>query len=183
MAELLIAGRSKTARMGALAGETTSVQNDCVFSFDRRYRYRLVHTWEPLLASRLCTWIGFNPSIANELQLDPTLRRIRAFSAAWGYNGFIMTNLFALVSAKPGKIYAEVEPVGPENDQFILGAAQETKKVIAAWGVMGAHQGRCASVLEQLSGFDLLCLKKTKGGFPIHTFYVASATEPTIYTG
>src|SRR5580704_7421037 len=149
----------------------------------RRYRYRLVHTWEPLFAPRWCTWIGLNPSIAKETQLDPTLRRIRAFSAAWGYNGFIVTNLFALVSTNPDRLYTEAEPVGPENDRFILGAAQETGKVIAAWGVIGAHQSRCASVLEKLSGFDLLCLKKTKGGFPIHPLYVASATEPTKYSG
>jgi hypothetical protein len=159
------------------------VQNDCVFSFNRRYRYRLVHTWERLFAPRLCTWIGLNPSIANETQLDPTLRRIRAFSAAWGYNGFIMTNLFGLVSTNPGRLYAEIDPVGPENDRCILGAAQETGKVIAAWGAIGAHQGRCAAVLEMLSGFDLLCLKKTKGGHPTHPLYVPSATEPTKYSG
>jgi hypothetical protein len=55
--------------------------------------------------------------------------------------------------------------------------------VIAAWGVIGAHQDRCAAVLEMLSGFDLLCLKKTKGGYPILPLYVASATEPTKYLG
>jgi hypothetical protein len=131
----------------------------------------------------LCTWIGLNPSLANETQLDPTLRRIRAFSAAWGYNGFIMTNLFGLVSTDPDRLYTETKPVGPENDRCILGAAQETEKVIAAWGVIGAHQGRCAAVLEMLSGFDLLCLKKTKGGFPIHPLYLAAATEPTKYLG
>jgi hypothetical protein len=142
-----------------------------------------MHTWEPLFAPRLCTWIGLNPSIANETQLDPTLRRIRAFSAAWGYNGFIMTNLFALVSTNPDRLHTEAEPVGPENDRCILSAAQETGKVIAAWGVIDAHRGRCTSVLEKLSGFDLLCLKKTKGGFPSHPLYVASATEPTMYSG
>ena len=159
--------------------ETNSVQNDCIFSFDRRYRYRLVHTWEPLFAPRLCTWIGLNPSLANETRLDPTLRRIRAFSAAWGYNGFIMTNLFGLVSTNPDRLYREVDPVGPENDRRILGAAQEGGKVI----VTGEHQGRCTAVIEKLSRFDLLCLKKTKDGFPMHPLYVAAATEPTMYPG
>lgn len=93
-----------------------------------------------------------------------------------------MTNLFALISTNPDRLYTEEEPVGPENDRCILRAAQETGKVIAAWGVIGAHQGRCAFVLEKLSGFDLLCLKKTKGGFPIHPLYVASATEPIKYS-
>ena len=159
------------------------MQNDCVFSFDRRYRYRLVHTWEPLSAPRLCTWIGLNPSVANEAQLDPTLRRIRAFSAAWGFNGFLMTNLFGLVSTRPDRIYTEADPVGPENDRCILNAAQETGKIVAAWGVIGGHQGRCAAVLKMLCERELFCLKKTKDGFPIHPLYVASATRPIKYSG
>jgi hypothetical protein len=73
--------------------------------------------------------------------------------------------------------------LAPENDRCILGAAEETGKVIAAWRVTGEHQGRCAAVLEKLSGFELLCLKKTKDGFPIHPLYVAAATEPTKYPG
>src|SRR5208283_2038332 len=40
------------------------------------------------------------------------------------------------------------------------------RKVIAAWGVIGGRQNRCASVLEMISGFDLICLKKTKEGYP-----------------
>ena len=159
------------------------MQNDCIFSADRRYRFVLKHTWEPLFPPNLCTWIGLNPSIADETQLDPTLRRIRAFSAAWGYNGFIMTNLFGLVSTDPDQLYTIDDPVGPENDRYILQAAQETQQVIAAWGVIGGHQNRCAAVLEMISGFDLLCLKKTKEGYPIHPLYVAADTEPTKYLG
>jgi hypothetical protein len=157
------------------------MQNDCVFSSDRRYRYVLRHSWEPLLRPKLCTWIGLNPSIADETRLDPTLRRIRAFSAAWGYNGFIMTNLFALVATDPDRLYTAADPVGPENDRRILHAVEQTRNVIAAWGVVGGHQERCAAVLEMISGFDLLCLKKTKEGYPIHPLYVAADTEPSKY--
>ncbi len=142
-----------------------------------------MHTWEPLFEPRLCNWIGLNPSIANEAQLDPTLRRIRAFSAAWGYNGFIVTNLFGLVSANPDRLYTEADPVGSENDRYILDAARQTEKIVAAWGASGGNQGRCAAVLKMLSEFELLCLKKTKDGFPIHPLYVASATEPAKYSG
>jgi len=55
------------------------------------------------------------------------------------------------------------------------------RKVIAAWGVIGGRQNRCASVLEMISGFDLICLKKTKEGYPSHPLYVAADTEPTRY--
>jgi len=157
------------------------MQNGCVFSADRRYRYILRHTWEPLFAPKFCTWIGLNPSIANEEQLDPTLRRIRAFCRAWGYNGFIMTNLFGLVSTDPAQLCRIEDPVGPENDRYILQAAQETGKVVAAWGVLGGHQERCHAVLEMLSGFVLVCLKETKDGYPIHPLYVAGDTKPASY--
>ena len=94
-----------------------------------------------------------------------------------------MTNLFGLVSTDPAVLYAVEDPIGPENDRYILQAAQETQQVIAAWGVIGGHQNRCAAVLEMISGFDLLCLKKTKEGYPIHPLYVAVDTEPTKYLG
>jgi hypothetical protein len=158
------------------------MQNPCVFSHDRRFRYILRHTWGPFLASKLCTWIGLNPSVADETRLDPTLRRIRAFSTAWGFNGFIMTNLFALVSTKPNQLYSAADPVGSENDRYTLQAVQETGIVIAAWGTLGGHRGRCTAVLKMISGVNLLCLKKTKEGYPIHPLYVAAGTEPTRYT-
>jgi hypothetical protein len=92
-----------------------------------------------------------------------------------------MTNLFALVSSDPDRLYTAADPVGPENDQCMLHAIQQTRNVIVAWGVVGGHQNRCAAVLEMISGFDLIYLKKTKDGYPIHPLYVAAGTEPTKY--
>ena len=157
------------------------MQNDSVFSPDRKYRYLLKHTWESLFAPKLCTWIGLNPSVADETRLDPTLRRIREFSTAWGYSGFIMTNLFALVSTDPTRLYTEPDPVGPENDRCILRAVCDTELVVAAWGTFGRHQDRCTRVLKILSAIDLHCLKRTKGGYPNHPLYVARETKPVRY--
>lgn len=157
------------------------MQNDCVFSADRRYRYVLKHTWEPLFPHKLCTWIGLNPSLAWETHLDPTLRRIRAFSASWGFNGFVMLNLFALVSTDPDRIYKAADPVGPDNDCYILSAVQETDRIIAAWGALGGCENRCYSVLAMLAGLDVMCLKETKKGHPIHPLYVAGSTTPKSY--
>ena len=133
-------------------------------------RYVLKHTWEPLFSPKLCTWIGLNPSIADETQLDPTLRRIRAFSAAWGYNGFIMTNLFGLVSTDPAQLYMVDDPA-------------RNSAGYCRMGVVGGQENRCVAVLEMISGFGLLCLKKTKEGYPNHPLYVAADTEPTKYIG
>jgi hypothetical protein len=36
-----------------------------------------------------------------------------------------MTNLFGLVSTGPAGVYAVEDPIGPENDRYILRAVQE----------------------------------------------------------
>jgi hypothetical protein len=157
------------------------IQNTCVFSSDRRYRYLLRHTWEPLFPPKYCVWIGLNPSVADETHLDPTLKRIRSFSIASGYNGFVMTNLFGLVATDPDRLHTVNDPVGPENDHYILQAATETGKVVAAWGILGGHQKRCETVLKMLTCFEVMCLQETKAGYPIHPLYVAGDTGLVSY--
>ena len=92
-----------------------------------------------------------------------------------------MTNLFGLVSTDPAQLYRVEDPVGPENDRYILQAAQETGKIVAAWGLHGGHQKRCHAVSEMLAGFVLMCLKETKEGYPTHPLYVAGDTKPARY--
>ena len=157
------------------------MQNECVFSADRRYRYLLKHGWEPLFRPKFCTWIGCNPSVACEEALDATTRRIRTFCSAWGFNGFVMTNVFALISTDPKALYAVEDPVGPENDRYILQAIRETQILIAAWGVIGRYQNRSEAVLKMIADFNPLCLKQTREGFPVHPLYVAGKTKPVRY--
>jgi hypothetical protein len=92
-----------------------------------------------------------------------------------------MTNLFGLVTTDPARLYSVEDPVGPENDRYILQAAQETRKIVVAWGFHGRYQKRCHAVLEMLSGFVLICLKETKEGYPTHPLYVAGDTKPARY--
>ena len=92
-----------------------------------------------------------------------------------------MTNLFGLVSTDSDQLSTVDDPVGPENDCYILLAATETRKVVVAWGILGGHQKRCQTVLKMLTCFDVMCLKKTKEGYPIHPLYVAGDTELISY--
>jgi hypothetical protein len=92
-----------------------------------------------------------------------------------------MTNLFALVSTDPKQLYAEADPVGPENHRYLLRAAQETDLVVAAWGAIGGFQNQCMHVLELLAAVDLVCLGTTKEGYPCHPLYVAGDTRPVRY--
>jgi hypothetical protein len=155
--------------------------NACIFSPDRNYRYLLIHKWNGLFPERVCMWIGLNPSIADELKLDNTLRRIRAFSAAAGFNSFYMVNLFALVATDPKVMKAHPAPVGPENDQHIERALKKVMTVFVAWGAHGKHFDRDRQVLALLRDRQVCCLALTREGCPKHPLYLKGTLRPIPY--
>lgn len=150
------------------------MDNECQFSPDRQHRYSLIHRWNPLFGDRLILWIGLNPSTADESQLDPTLTRIAGFSKREGFDGFWMANLFAVRTPYPEEMMRHPEPVGPENDAWLLHAAQRCEKIVAAWGAGGSFQARDQAVAKLFSGMQLWCLGTTQDGQPRHPLYVAA---------
>lgn len=156
--------------------------NPCTFSADRAFRYLLTHEWAALLQpTRPVLWIGLNPSTADENDLDPTLRRIRAFSEAMGCNAFVMANLFAFRATDPAVMMQAEDPVGPDNDLLVLEAAVKAERIVACWGTHGDHRGRERTVRELLGHFDLWCLGKNNDGSPKHPLYLAATTAPEIW--
>lgn len=117
-----------------------------IFSPCERYRYRLWRR-EPG-GGRTLLWIMLNPSTADEAQLDPTLRRCRAFTKAWGFTNWEVCNLFAWRATKPAAMLKAADPVGPMNDVLIDVALSEAAEVVLAWGARGSHLGRDRTVLD-----------------------------------
>ncbi len=159
------------------------MNNACVFSSDRRHRYSLIHRWDDLLTpagerERGIAWICLNPSTADEQQLDPTLRRIRGFSTAWGYTHFVMLNAFAFRATDPADMKAATDPVGPENDRWISHWAERVDRVIVGWGEHGAHLGRHEQLRALLDPAKTFCLARNASGQPKHPLYVGAGTQP-----
>lgn len=158
------------------------MNNPCVFSADRAYRYLLTHEWEPLLSpGRYVLWIGLNPSTADENELDPTLRRIRAFTEQLGCSRFVMTNLFAFKATDPKEMMEASDPVGPSNDSSILDAAVGAERIVACCGNDGAHLKRERAVRELLGHLDLWCLGTNSDGSPKHPLYLAADTPMRLF--
>ena len=67
--------------------------------------------------------IGLNPSTADEVTDDPTVRRCINYAKAWGYAGLCMTNLFAYRATDPVVMKAVAEPIGPDNDRYLAECA------------------------------------------------------------
>lgn len=154
--------------------------NPCVFSPDRVYRYTLLHRWSALpgFGRKTVAWIGLNPSTADENQLDPTLRRIRGYSMAWGYDSFLMLNAFAFRATDPREMERAADPNGPENDAYLLAETAKVDLVVCAWGTHAALHDRQRQLLELLRDRPLHYLRLTKDGYPSHPLYLPKALEP-----
>ena len=140
------------------------------------YRYRLWRDWHiPPRPSRRLLWILLNPSTADEVRLDPTIRRCVRFSRAWGYTGLDVVNLFALRSTDPRGLRRAADPIGPGNDTAIASALAECDAAVAGWGAHPLAATR-ASVVREMAvtiGTPLFCLGVTRCGRPRHPLYLA----------
>lgn len=125
-------------------------------------------------------FIGLNPSTADEVNDDPTVRRCIGYARAWGYGGLIMTNVFAFRATDPNDMKAAPDPVGPNNDRWLIECARTAGLVVAAWGNDGAFQGRGRQVVEMMrqAGVQLMCLRTTQGGAPGHPLYLPGKLRP-----
>lgn len=129
--------------------------------------------------------MGLNPSTADEVNDDPTVRRCIGYARAWGYNSLIMANIFAFRATFPRDMKAAADPVGPENDKWLTACAREAALVVAAWGNDGAYRGRSRQVVEMMTGagVQLMCLRITKAGEPEHPLYLPGKLRPTPFAG
>jgi len=143
-----------------------------------RYRYLL---WRNALSSLpFQAFAMLNPSTADALQDDPTIRRCRGFVASPGFTGPLVWNLFAFRATDPNDLKRAEEPIGHLNDSAIDLALSISGRTIAAWGTHGSHLGRDKRVLRRAGAMNatLHALKLTAGGMPGHPLYLPKAAEP-----
>lgn len=170
------------------------MERKTLFSPDRVYRYTLWREWpgdfwfdeitkgEPGYGRRdeYVQFIGLNPSTADEKKDDPTVRKCINFAKRWGFGAMCMTNLFAFRATDPKVMKQYPEPVGPDNDKWLVEIAKSSGAIIAAWGTNGVHQGRDAAVKKLIPG--MWCLRKTQHGHPEHPCYITYDIELQRFT-
>ena len=147
------------------------------FSPCRVWRYALWRVWapdEPYLAV-----IGLNPSTADEIQDDPTIRRCIGFAKRWGFGGYFMLNAFGYRATDPKVMKAAADPVGPGNDEAIRRITGGAGQVVAAWGnhcPLDREQAVCRLIRQ-----SVYCLGTTRSGRPKHPLYLPNETKPELF--
>jgi hypothetical protein len=98
------------------------------------------------------------------------------FAQSWGYGGVVLANLFAFRTTSPHVLTRVPDPIGPENDAWMIRLRAAADLAVAAWGNGGSLQNRAAVVAEPLG--PLHCLGRTLSGAPRHPLYVSADAEP-----
>lgn len=147
-----------------------------LFSPCRTYRYSLWRHWG---GEGYAMFIGLNPSTADEIQDDPTVRRCIGFAKDWGFGGLCMTNLFAFRATDPQDMKKAIDPIGPENDRALLDLAEHAGVIVAAWGTHGTFRGRDRTVIKLIPRLSYLRL--TKDQHPAHPLYLPKTLSPVAW--
>jgi len=156
----------------------TENQKDAVISDCGTYRYRLSRmTMSPFRGVRRVCWIMLNPSTADGVNDDPTIRRVLGFSESWGCTHVDVVNLYALRATDPKDLCAHADPIGPENDDWIRKTAEGAHLTVAAWGAHKTASGDRIQRVWNCAGHNLWCLGVTKRGAPRHPLYLPAQTR------
>jgi hypothetical protein len=78
------------------------------------YRYRLERDVKPSGFS--VSIIMVNPSTADAINNDPTIKKLIGFGERLGWQKFIVANLFAFRATDVNELKSASDPIGPLND-------------------------------------------------------------------
>lgn len=151
-----------------------------IFSKCGLYRYTLRRS--NLFGSKRVCFFMLNPSKASAVITDRTTVKAMGFSSRLlDCKEYLAVNLFAWRDTDPKGLKKTSDPIGPDNDKYLLAAVEWADEIVIAWGAGGVYLNRNEEVLELLKGRSLLCLGKTKEGHPNFPLYLPKDTELEIW--
>lgn len=148
------------------------------------YRYYLEIRWDD--SKPFLVMLMLNPSTADAEKNDPTVERCEQRARVMGFGGLIVLNLFAFKATDPKDMKAALDPVGPENNAWLLNTCirRDVGMICAGWGAHGSYRDRAAYVAQMVTaraGRDLHALELTKDGQPRHPLYLPYRREPFLW--
>jgi len=133
----------------------------------------------------LLPFVMCNPSTADALKDDPTIRRCASFARREKFSGIVVVNLFDFRATKVEDLVKAENRNSESNDKLLESLALESHNkhmpVVCAWGSIiqkvDPKRGKWFRDMALMCGARLVCLGKTKDGFPKHPLYVPFAQK------
>ena len=143
------------------------------------HRYWLRRTWDETLEA--VAFVMLNPSTADAVEDDPTIRRCIGFAKAWGYGGIEVVNVYNLRATNPKELWNDADLLGLWTRETLAehldSLGLHNSDVVAAWG----NHAKAEDVLDLVGAlkdqfFRLQCLGTNKNGSPKHPLYLKADT-------
>ena len=152
-----------------------------------KHRYVLRRDWNAQ-GKGILNFIMLNPSTADDVFDDATIRRCTGFAKRWGFSCLVVTNLFAYRATDPKELkrLALSNPalaVGEDNDRNLRMQAHIADAIVCAWGNHGNLLNRDLYVCEMLKNYELLCIRRTLCANPAHPIREHYTDLPMAYLG
>jgi hypothetical protein len=148
-----------------------------------QYRYFLSRWWNARMGGRLCVFIGVNPSTADASEDDATIRKMVGFAARWGFDGIAVGNLFAHRATDVRELATAMNPIGPDNDGWLLDMMNLANLVVPCWGSSDKLPKELRSRIAEVSAVisqtatPVKCLGYTASGDPKHPLMLGYVNE------
>lgn len=149
------------------------------------HRYTLHRNW--IGNGSIVNFLMLNPSTADDILDDQTIRKCCGFAKRWGFGGIVVTNLFAYRATKPVDLWSAASAnwshaLGERADEAIESAAKSADIVVAAWGAHKKAKPRADAVMSLIvPSIDLYCIGLTSGGFPLHPCMAGYTDAPVVF--
>jgi hypothetical protein len=175
--------------MSTLFETVSKVHRSAELSDCEKYRWWLRRSWvlyengQPRVGKGVCCFIMLNPSTADGMQDDPTIRKCIKFARAWGYDCLAVRNLFPWRATDPKELLAANRPDGGRRGDIELLTAMTADFVVAAWGCkvpFNRDQEALKLFAQNCPNKPLHCLKMSNGK-PWHPLYIKDDTLPQIF--
>lgn len=134
--------------------------------------------------------LGLNPSRADAVEDDHTIKKMRVFAERWGWSGFIMANLFTCVETYSAKLknLAYHTAVGEYGSRVLERLVYQVPHIVCCWGAAVPKQKRhrvsaVQAYLRVLARPDakLWCFGLAKDGSPVHPLMLGYDTPLVPY--
>lgn len=128
------------------------------------------------------------PGDGGDELLDPTVAKVEKWARRDGFSGWVMLNLCARIGTDPNSLTLVEDPVGPDNDAFLLQQAAGAGRVVAAWGGLAANsrnqriRERPLQVVKMLAPLaELHAFRLGVDGTPYHPLYLPLSTTSFLW--
>jgi len=139
------------------------------FSIDKKERYSLNREWDK--SKNKILYIMLNPSLADDKNDDPTIRRLINFTKKFNYGGFLVGNIFTKITPNPKEI-DKSKGMSDKNFEELIKLINKVDQIVYAWG----DNIEEPQLLKELV-LNPKCFGKNLNGSPKHPLYLPSETK------